>query len=57
MRQSGDFLLDPLTLGIASQTLSVGDQRVFEPHDRLRVVEIGAMHQIDRVVNGGEVRV
>jgi hypothetical protein len=57
MCQSNDFLLDKLTLCIPSQPLSVSDQRVFEPHDRLRVVEIGAMDQIDCVVNAGEVRV
>jgi hypothetical protein len=37
--------------------LSVRDQRVFEPHDRLRVVQLSAMHQIERVMHEGEVRV
>jgi len=50
-------LLDTLTLCITSQTLPVRYQRVFEPHDRLRVVEVGTMDQIDRIVNEGEVRV
>jgi hypothetical protein len=57
VRLSHDFLLDTLTLCIASQTLSVRYQGVFEPHDRLRVVEVGMMDQIDRVVNEGESRV
>ena len=54
---SNDFLLDKLTLCIASQSLSVRYQRVLEPCDRLGAVEVGSMDQIDRVVNEGEVRV
>jgi len=57
VRLSNHFLLNTLTLCIVSQTLSVRYQCIFEPYDRLRVVEVGTMDQIDRVVNEGEVRV